>query len=278
LPQGSVVVRVPAEHAVPDEVIAPVSCATATAIAACQIQGLKPLAILCDPVGVTGRSSGATQKAEEAFANLSNVQNQLTPTGSHEIARGFNPWHPVVVVFGAGLVGLSACAELTTHELTAIIACDIDDTRLSLAKRFGATHTAKPGELVELARSLSEGRGADFSLEASGSPSAIALSLEVLRVGGLAAWVGAVSPTAPVPVNPETVVRKCLKLVGVHNYAPWHLQHAVNFLTHNHARFPFAELVSKTFPLEEVDAAFQYAETERPVRVSVECNSSARPV
>ncbi|HUR55280.1 MAG TPA: zinc-binding dehydrogenase [Gemmataceae bacterium] len=175
-----------------------------------------------------------------------------------------------VVVFGAGMLGLSACALAADASCT-VIACDVSDSRLSLATRFGAAHTATPADVVELAKSLAAGRGADLALEASGSPAAVARSLDVLRVGGQASWVGTVSPTAPVPVDPEVVVRKCLSIRGFHNYRPRNLSRAVGFLAANHERFPFAELVAKSFPLDAADEAFRYAEAEKPVRVAVVC-------
>ena len=60
-------------------------------------------------------------------------------------------------------------------------------------------------------------------------------------------------------------------MTGVHNYAPGDLAAAVAFLAANHERFPFAELVSKPFPLADVNDAFRFAESERPVRVAVDC-------
>jgi alcohol dehydrogenase len=174
-----------------------------------------------------------------------------------------------VVVFGAGMLGLTACAIASGS--SAVIACDVSDSRLSLAKRFGATHTSNPSEVVELAKSLTDGRGADAALELSGSSAAAALALDVVRVGGTAVWAGTVSPADAVPVNPEAVVRRCLRIAGVHNYAPWHLRDAVAFLAANHERFPFAELVAKSFPLDGVEEAFRYAEAEKPVRVAVVC-------
>jgi alcohol dehydrogenase len=72
-------------------------------------------------------------------------------------------------------------------------------------------------------------------------------------------------------VDPEAVVRRCLRVAGVHNYAPRHLREAVRFLAENHGRFPFAELVARTFPLDAADEAFRFAEAEKPVRVAVRC-------
>jgi alcohol dehydrogenase len=168
------------------------------------------------------------------------------------------------------MLGLTACA-MAAAAGAVVVVTDVDDTRLSLAGRFGASRAARPAEVVELVRLLTAGRGADVALELSGSPPAAGLSLDVVRTGGTAVWVGAVSPVAAVPVNPEAVVRRCLTVRGVHNYAPADLAAAVEFLAANHDRFPFAELVARSFPLTEVDAAFRFAEAQRPVRVAVTC-------
>jgi alcohol dehydrogenase len=212
----------------PDEVAAPAMCATATVMAV--------------------REASRPRERPESPAVAGSPQT--------------------VVVFGLGMLGLTACAAAGAPH---VIACDVDDTRLSLARRFGATHAVKPADVIETARAVTAGRGADAALELSGSPAAAALAVDVLRVGGTAVWAGAVLPTPAVAVQPEAVVRRCLTVAGVHNYAPRHLHNAITFLAENHARFPFAELVSRAFELDDVDAAFRYAEGERPVRVAVRC-------
>ena len=91
------------------------------------------------------------------------------------------------------------------------------------------------------------------------------------RVGGTAVWVGAVSPIGTISVNPESIVRRCQTITGVHNYAPQDLVAAIDFLAAHHTRFPFAELVANTFTLDEADTAFRFAESQHPVRVAVRC-------
>jgi alcohol dehydrogenase len=173
-----------------------------------------------------------------------------------------------VVVLGLGMLGLTACAWAAIDGHT-VVACDVSTDRSLQAGRFGPTHAVKPPDVVELVQSLTEGRGADLGFEMSGSPAAAKLSLDVLRIGGTAVWVGAVSPTDPVSVHPETIVRRCLTVTGIHNYAPRDLAAAVAFLANHHTRFPFAELVTRTFPLHDATAAFHFAEAEHSVRVAV---------
>ncbi len=173
-----------------------------------------------------------------------------------------------MVVFGLGMLGLTACAWADSTGLT-VIACDISDHRLDEAARFGAHHRTKPEQLPELVKEITQGRGADFALELSGSPEGACSTVEQLRIGGVAVWVGAVFPTPPVALVPEQLVRRCLTITGVHNYAPRDLATAVAFLAANHRHYPFAELVARTFPLTQVNEALAFAEKEQPLRVAV---------
>lgn len=233
---GTAIVKVPAE--LPDAVAAPAGCATATVAAALR--------------AANQRTEGRGQRAV------------AQPAESSSLTSGS------LVVFGLGMLGLTACAWAESLGITAI-ACDVSDARLAQAARFGARHLAKPDALADLVKSVTRGRGADAALELSGSPEASRAAVELLRVGGTAVWVGAVFPTEAVPLSPEQVIRRCLTVTGVHNYAPHDLAAAVRFLAANHTRFPFAELVSRSFPLGAVNDAFAFAEAERPVRVAVAC-------
>ena len=67
----------------------------------------------------------------------------------------------------------------------------------------------------------------------------------------------------------EQVVRRILNIAGVYNYEPEDLAAALDFLSANIARFPFETLVGKTFSLDQVQAAFEYAEAVSPPRVAI---------
>src|SRR5262249_59823382 len=77
-----------------------------------------------------------------------------------------------VMVIGCGAVGLAALQGAVMAGADAVIAVDLDDAKLALAKRLGATHAvnAKTQDPVEVARSLTGGRGVDGGLGGAGPP------------------------------------------------------------------------------------------------------------
>jgi alcohol dehydrogenase len=178
-----------------------------------------------------------------------------------------------IVVFGAGMLGLTACAFARSRGADRIAACDIDPSRLALAGSFGADAAFDSTQQADTCRAFiaagTDGRGADVALELSGSSEATSAALDLLRIGGRLILAGAVFPTPEVAFQPESIVRRLLRIEGVHNYHPGDLTEAVRFLALNHERFPFHDLLAKTFDLNDAPAALEYAERERPVRVAV---------
>jgi alcohol dehydrogenase len=90
-----------------------------------------------------------------------------------------------------------------------------------------------------------------------------------LRTGGTFVVLGAVFPSSPVELPLEQLVRRCLTLRGIHNYAPHHLQTAVQFLSDHHRRFPFADLVREWHPLADIEQAFRAARDPNSIRVGI---------
>lgn len=81
--------------------------------------------------------------------------------------------------------------------------------------------------------------------------------------------VGSVFATEPIALDPEDLVRRCVTLRGVHNYAPDDLRRAVTFLKDRASRFPFADLVGAEYSLEEIDVAIEVAAQGGYVRVGI---------
>ena len=178
-----------------------------------------------------------------------------------------------VLILGAGMLGLTATALARSQEASEIVVCDPSQERREKALLFGADRTIDwDDEFAVLSRRLADGSGSalfDVVLEFSGAPQAVHAACRLGDVAARVVLVGSVMPKGPVSIDPEQIVRGWTSLHGVHNYAPQDLQTAVQFLERRHSEFPFAELVERTFSLNEVNAAVETALRDRPVRVAV---------
>jgi alcohol dehydrogenase len=98
----------------------------------------------------------------------------------------------VVVVVGAGPIGLSAISGSHLFSPSHVVAVDLADARLEKAKQFGADVTVNNGREDPLAvvRSLTGGLGADVAIEAVGSAATFELAAELVRAGGHIANIG----------------------------------------------------------------------------------------
>jgi S-(hydroxymethyl)glutathione dehydrogenase/alcohol dehydrogenase len=97
-----------------------------------------------------------------------------------------------VMIIGCGAVGLSAVQGARLAGAAEIIACDVDDAKLKLAHRMGATLSvnAKNEDAVSTAKKQTFGRGVDIVIEAAGSATALRASVEAVRPGGEVIWLG----------------------------------------------------------------------------------------
>ena len=147
-----------------------------------------------------------------------------------------------------------------------IIAIDRIPDRLKLAAEFGADHTISTGEYstpearVERVRELTDGLGAHAVLEVVGHPDVIPEGLAMLRNGGTYLEVGMVSAKFSFQMFPSALLRQNARFVGVNQYAPMVLSEALEFLRTHGSRFPFDRILSHSFPLAEINQAFEGAE------------------
>jgi putative phosphonate catabolism associated alcohol dehydrogenase len=142
-----------------------------------------------------------------------------------------------VLVCGAGMLGVTAAAACALAGADVQIT-DLEASRVARARDFGAA--ADAGERV------------DVAIDFSGATPAISAALARIEVGGVLVLAGSVSPSPPLAVDPETVVRRWLTVTGVHNYEPRHLAAALLFLDGTRAAYPWSELVAEPVRLHEV--------------------------
>jgi L-iditol 2-dehydrogenase len=117
------------------------------------------------------------------------------------------------LVVGAGTIGLLLQQGLRAAGCSRVFVTDLDETRLALSKRLGATETLRSGrELVENVLQLTGAIGADVVLEAVGNTPAIRTSIDCVRKGGNIVLVGNITPE--VTIHLQKVVSRQIRLQG----------------------------------------------------------------
>ena len=126
---------------------------------------------------------------EEALVMLSDI----LPTGFEcGVLNGKVQPGGTVAIVGAGPIGLAALLTAQLYSPAEIIMIDLDDKRLAVGKRFGASaaiNSAGGGAVAEVMR-LTGGRGVDTAIEAVGIPATFELCQEIVAAGGTIANVG----------------------------------------------------------------------------------------
>ncbi|TFB75435.1 alcohol dehydrogenase [Cryobacterium glaciale] len=182
-----------------------------------------------------------------------------------------------VLVTGAGMLGVTACA-MATDAGALVIVSDPDAARRQLALAFGAAAVADPGAPCEsptgvasVLTALQQAGAAEptIALELSGARPAVKTAIDLIGIGGVVVLVGSVSPGEAVVLDPESIVRRLVTVRGVHNYTPGDLAQAVAYLSGAWHRHPFSALVGATFDLAKADAALALAATARHPRVGL---------
>jgi L-iditol 2-dehydrogenase len=113
------------------------------------------------------------------------------------------------IVVGAGLIGLLVVQALKARGWERVIAVDLDEKRLELAKKLGASEAfhAKQENLANHLREICGGDGADASFEVVGAAAPLDLAIRCVRKGGQVVLIGNLQPNTPFPLQ-EVVTRQ----------------------------------------------------------------------
>ena len=126
---------------------------------------------------------------EEALVMLSDI----LPTGFEcGVLNGRVKVGSSVAIVGAGPIGLAALLTAQFYSPAEIIMIDLDDNRLTVGKRFGATATvnSSDGNAAQQVMKLTGGRGVDTAIEAVGIPATFKICQDIVAPGGTIANVG----------------------------------------------------------------------------------------
>ena len=171
-----------------------------------------------------------------------------------------------VAVLGCGPIGLVTLQAAKARGATQIIATDVQQPRLELAAKLGATDTinARDGDAVERVRELSGG-GVDVALETAGTVATVQQACAMVRMGGVVTLIGMPGElefTMPV----LDIICREYDLRGVFRYCNCYPP-ALALL--GAGRVDVKSLITHRFPLEQAKAAIDFAKDRKEVAVKV---------
>ncbi|HET6393111.1 MAG TPA: NAD(P)-dependent alcohol dehydrogenase [Blastococcus sp.] len=163
-----------------------------------------------------------------------------------------------IVVTGAGAVGLAAIMAARVIGCTTIIAVDMHDQRLELARELGATHVVKAsdGPVDEALLEITGGQGVNYALDTTAVPEVLTTVAQALSIRGTLALVGAAAPgtVAPFEIGLSLVKGWTFKTIIQGSSIPQQfIPRLVELWTQG--RFPFDKMI-KTYQHDDINAAF----------------------
>ncbi len=166
-----------------------------------------------------------------------------------------------VVILGAGPIGLMILQAARIAGATTLIAVDVAERPLAMARRLGATAAldGQAGGLAERVRELTEGRGADHAIEAVGAEQTVRTAVELVRRGGTVTLVG-IAAEPGIPLDTIKVVRTGLTIRSSFRYA--HVHPAAIQLAAE-GRVDLQTLVTRHYRIEDVAGAFEEVEAKK---------------
>jgi aryl-alcohol dehydrogenase len=162
-----------------------------------------------------------------------------------------------IAIFGVGPVGMSAILASVVCGCTTIIAVDVVEERLKMAKEMGATHTvnASKADPVEAIRDLTGG-GPNFTLECVGNPSVLRQAVDVLPRLGVCGLLGVVPPGTEVGLDMDLIMngRTVRGVLGGDAIADLFIPILIELYAQG--RFPFDRMIT-FYPFDEINKAVE---------------------
>lgn len=162
--------------------------------------------------------------------------------GFHAVSIGRIIDNEFVMVIGCGMIGVGAIVRAALRGAT-VIAVDLDDEKLELAKRIGASYAinSKTENVHERVQEITKGFGADVVIEAVGSPATYVMAVDEVGFTGRVVCIGYAK--SEVAFQTKYFVQKELMIHGSRNALPADFRAVINYMEAGNC--PVEELITK---------------------------------
>jgi threonine dehydrogenase-like Zn-dependent dehydrogenase len=174
--------------------------------------------------------------------------------GFHAVSRGQVSDSDTVMVLGCGMIGVGAIARSALRGAK-VIAVDVDEQKLQLAKQLGANHTicSSTEDLHRRLLEITDGAGPDVVIEAVGSPATYRIAIDEAAFSGRVVYIGYAK--TEIAFETKLFVMKELNILGSRNALPEDFQAAMSYLK-RHASLP-EQLISGIYTPEQAPKALE---------------------
>ena len=175
--------------------------------------------------------------------------------GFHAVSRAQVTDIDVVVVIGCGMVGMGAVVRSALRGAT-VVAADIDDSKLALARQMGASYTinTKTEDVHQRLLEITGGFGPDVIIEAVGSTVTYQMAVDEVAFTGRVVCIGYAK--AEVSFQTKYFVQKELDIRGSRNAMPQDFRAVIHYL--ERGTCPTEALITKVVRPEEALTAMQW--------------------
>ncbi len=173
-----------------------------------------------------------------------------------------------VAIIGLGGVGLNGLLGARLAGAEKIIAVDINDAKLGLARQLGATHTINPKDpkALEELRDITKG-GVDYAMELAGTVPAMKTAYEMIRYGGTVVTAGLSPAGAEFAFHQSDLVSQEKSIRGSYMGSCVPVRDIPRFIDlYRQGRLPVDKLIDRTIPLEDINAGFDKLASVTTVR------------
>ena len=172
--------------------------------------------------------------------------------GFHAVERGAVSDIDTVMVIGCGMVGLGAVVRSALRGAT-VIAADIDDEKLALARQMGASYTINTmtEDVHSKLQEITAGAGPDVIIEAVGNPHTYRMAVDEVAFTGRVVCIGYAN--SEVSFQTKYFVQKELDIRGSRNAMPSDFRAVIKYMQKGEC--PVDRLVSMTVSPEDAESA-----------------------
>lgn len=188
--------------------------------------------------------------------------------------EGFN-FGDTVVIQGSGPLGIAHIAMARMLGAGKIIATDISDYKLDIAKAFGAdvvlnVEKTTPEERIARIKAETNGRGAEIVVECVGRPEVFPEGLKYLRKAGMYLEPGNFVDCGGTNISVHEICSRNLRIIGMTNHTHNKYKTVMEMMLRNKDTFPWDRLFSHRFPLAQAEEAVKTSMTKESMKVIID--------